>query len=92
MNSKSSGNIPFLIDIDMGEFGSLASGVYEILLKEADNRKLRPPYASRCTKKESLDASNNFTYTNGACVGRCAALRMYEKCENVIRVLDNYIS
>ena len=77
----SRGNIPF---IDMGEFGSLAYGVC--------NKKLGPLYASRCTKKQSLDSSTNLSYTYVDCMGRCEALRMYEKCEDVIRVLDNYIS
>ena len=61
------------------------------MLKDTESRKLGPPYNSKCTKKQSLDGINNLTYTYGACMGRCAALKMYEKCGDVIRALEDYI-
>ena len=82
----------YLYDIDSKFIDmSLKSGSHTFLLEMTEIEKLGSPYQSKCTKNQSIDDKHHSRYSYSACMDRCLALKLYEKCKYVPPVFQDYI-
>ena len=89
--TKNSSQALYLQDLDY-EGGSLPPGEYEYMLEMTKIEKLGHPYRSNCTKKKSIGDKHHSKYSYTACLDKCMADIILDKCGEVPDAFQNYVT